>query len=78
VVFQLVGSLSQPALIAHVKQGGIRTLFDFRSEQVFFSELNLWKPYKEVILDPLYKDRAINLIRDWESLRWHQHQAEKS
>ncbi|MEI6336680.1 MAG: sulfatase-like hydrolase/transferase, partial [Methylococcaceae bacterium] len=78
VVFQLVGSLSQPALIAHVKQGGIRTLFDFRSEQVFFSELNLWKPYKEVILDPLYKDRAINLIRDWESLRWHQHLAEKS
>lgn len=77
VVFQLVGSLSQPALIAHVKQGGIRTLFDFRSEQVFFSELNSWKSYKEALLDTLYKDRVVNLIREWESLRWQQHIAEK-
>ncbi len=77
VVFQLVGSLSQPTLIAHVKQDGVRTLFDFRSEQVFFSELNAWKPYQEAILDPLYKDRVVNLIREWESLRWHQHLAEQ-
>jgi phosphoglycerol transferase MdoB-like AlkP superfamily enzyme len=77
IVFQLVGSLSQPTLIAHVKQDGVRTLFDFRSEQVFFSELNSWKPYKKVLLDPLYKDRVINLLHEWESLRWHQHLAEK-
>ena len=77
VVFQLVGSLSQPTLIAHVKQDGVRTLFDFRSEQFFFSELNSWKPYKTVLQDPLYKDRAVNLIREWESLRWHQHLAEQ-
>jgi hypothetical protein len=78
VVFQLVGSLSQPTLIAHVQQGGIRTLFDFRSEQVFFSESNSWKPYKEALLDPRYKDRIVNLIRDWESLRWRQHTEGKS
>jgi phosphoglycerol transferase MdoB-like AlkP superfamily enzyme len=78
IVFQLVGSLSQPTLIAHVKQNGVRTLFDFRSEQVYFSELNAWKPYKEAILNPLYKDRVINLIREWESLRWDQHLAEKA
>jgi membrane-anchored protein YejM (alkaline phosphatase superfamily) len=34
-VFQLVGSLAQPTLIAHVKQDGVRTLFDFRSEAFF-------------------------------------------
>jgi phosphoglycerol transferase MdoB-like AlkP superfamily enzyme len=77
VVFQFVGSLSQPTLIAHVKSNGVRTLFDLRSEQAFFSESNSWKPYREAILDPLYKDRVVNLIRDWESLRWHQHLAEK-
>jgi hypothetical protein len=78
VVFQLVGSLSQPELIAHVKQDGVRTLLDFRSEQVFFSDLNSWKPYKETLLDPLYKNRVINLIREWEALRWREHMAEKS
>jgi hypothetical protein len=78
VVFQLVGNLFEPALIAHVKKGGVRTLFDFRSEQVFFSDLNLWKPYKDALLDPLYKDRVVNLIREWEDLRWREHMAEKS
>ncbi len=76
-VFQWVGSLSQPTLIAHVKQNGVRTLFDFRSEEVFFSDLKLWKSYQEALLDPVYKDRVISLIRDWEGLRWREHSAEK-
>ncbi len=73
VVFQLVGSLNRPVLIAHVKFGGKRTLFDFRTEQVFLSELKIWKPYEEAIVDPEYKDRVEYLIRDWESLRWKAH-----
>ena len=76
-VFQFVGTLSLPALIAHVKQDGVRTLFDFRSEEFFFSDLKSWKSYKEALSDPVYKDRAINLIREWESLRWREHNAEK-
>ncbi len=77
-VFQWVGSLSLPALIAHVKQDGVRTLFDFRSEEFFFSDLRSWKSYKEALSDPVYKDRVINLIREWETLRWREHTAEKS
>ena len=76
-VFQWVGSLSQPTLIAHVQQDGIRTLFDFRSEEFFFSDLKSWKSYKEALSDPVYKDRAINLIREWEALHWREHTAEK-
>jgi arylsulfatase A-like enzyme len=76
-VFQWVGSLSQTSLIAHVKQDGVRTLFDFRSEEVFFSDLKSWKSYKEVLSDPVYKDRVINLIREWETLRWREYSAEK-
>lgn len=34
-VFQLVGSLGHPELIAHVRNGGERIVFDFRSEEVF-------------------------------------------
>jgi membrane-anchored protein YejM (alkaline phosphatase superfamily) len=76
-LFQLVGSLAQPALIAHVKQNGVRTLFDFRSEAFFFSDLKSWKSYKEALLDPVYQDRVTRLIREWEALRWREHNAEK-
>jgi len=72
-VFQLVGSLSNPALIAHVARNGVRTLFDFRSEEVFFSELKLWKSYKEALADEQYKNRTESLIREWEALRWQEH-----
>jgi len=73
-VFQFVGSLSQPTLIAHVKQDGVRTLFDFRSEEVFFSEAKSWKSYTEALAEPLYKERIVNLIREWESLRWREYE----
>jgi len=73
VVFQLVGSLNKPVLIAHVKNGGQRTLFDFRTERVFFSELKLWKSYEEAVVDAKFKYRLETLIRDWESLRWKAH-----
>ena len=76
-VFQFVGSLSQPLLIAHIKQDGVRTLFDFRSEAFFFSELKAWKSYKEALADPVYKDRVTRLIREWEALRWREHSAKK-
>ena len=71
-VFQLVGSLSHPTLIANVTAHGVRTLFDFRSEQVFFSDFKIWKSYKDAQEDPLYKNRIDDLIRDWETLRWQE------
>jgi len=77
VVFQLVGSLVQPSLIAHVHQNGVRTLFDFRSESVFFSDSNTWQPYQQAIADNVHKDRVINLLREWESLRWQEYQSAK-
>ena len=72
-VFQLVGTLSNPTLIAHVTKNGVRTLFDFRSEEVFFSELKLWKSYKEALADEHYKNRTESLIREWEALRWQEY-----
>jgi hypothetical protein len=72
-----VGSLANPTLIANVTAQGTRTLFDFRSEEVFFSELKLWKSYKEALADPLYKDRTESLIRAWEALRWQEYSANR-
>jgi len=45
-------------------------LVDLRSEQVFFSELMLWKSYHDALQDPLYKERVTRLLRHWEALRW--------
>ena len=77
-VFQLIGSLNRPVLIAHVRTGGQRTIFDFRSEMVFFSDTKEWKAYKEALKNPEYKDRVELLIREWEALRWQTHQEYKA
>jgi len=74
-VFQWVGSITQPTLIAQVAQDGIRTLFDFRTEQVFFSDLKVWMSYQQALQDSPYKERLMNLIRTWEDLHWQQYKA---
>lgn len=76
-VFQFVGTLAQPALIAQVSKNGVRTLFDFQSEAVFFSELKQWKPYQEAMADPNFKNRTESLIREWEALRWQNYNGTK-
>lgn len=72
-VFQMVGDLQDAALIAHVSSGGERTTFDFRSEQVFFSDTKQWEPYQKALDDPIYGKRVVDLIREWEDLRWQAH-----
>ncbi len=74
-VFQWVGSITQPTLIAQVAQNGARTLFDFRTEQVFFSDLKLWKSYQLALQASPYKERLTDLIRAWEDLNWQQHKS---
>lgn len=71
-VFQIVGSLSKPILCAHVAKAGVRTVFDFRSEMFYFSELNIWKTYQDSLQDAQLKTRASNLIYEWEALRWRE------
>lgn len=72
-VFQLVGDLSFPSLIGHVKYGGDRITFDFRSAQAYLSELKQWKTYQELLSDSKQKDRISYLISDWETLKWHEY-----
>lgn len=72
-VFQLVGNLSFPSLIGHVKYGGDRITFDFRSEQGYLSEDKQWKTLQELLADSKQKDRINYLISDWETLKWHEY-----
>jgi phosphoglycerol transferase MdoB-like AlkP superfamily enzyme len=72
-VFQLVGNLPFPSLIGHVKYGGDRITFDFRSEQAYLSELSKWKTLQELLADNNQKDRITRLIRQWETLKWHEY-----
>ena len=74
-VFQWVGSITQPTLIAQVAEHGVRTLFDFRTEQVFFSDLKIWKSYQQALQMSPYKERLTQLIRAWEDLHWQQYKA---
>ncbi len=76
-VFQWVGTLAQPILIAQVMNNGVRTLFDFRSEEVFFSDLKLWLAYRDAVQDSRTKARTENLLRAWEAVRWREHQAQQ-
>jgi len=78
VVFQLTGGLDSPVLIAHVKGDGQRILFDFRTEQIYVSEIDKWIPFKEAIEHSKYKGRVEHLIRDWEGLRWKSYLARKA
>jgi len=76
-VFQLVGDLNRPILIAHVQNKGVRTVFDFRTEQVYFSDLRLWMSYEKALIDPRFKKRVKNLLKEWEDLKWQAYQIQR-
>ncbi len=69
-VFQLVGSLHKPLLIGTVSYGEIRTIIDFRTRNVFFSDLKRWEDYDAALKHPTLGARTRKLINLWETARW--------
>lgn len=76
-VFQVIGGLSKPVQIAHVSFCGKRTIYDFRTNRLFFTETNKWVPYEQAISDIKYQTRVTNLIREWERLRLEKHESDQ-
>ncbi len=72
-VFQLVGSLRKPLLIGIVSYGEIRTIMDFRTRKVFFSDLKKWEDYDTALSHPTLGARTRKLISLWEAARWEDH-----
>lgn len=76
-VFQIVGGLSKPVQIAHVSFCEERTIYDFRTNSLFFSDIKKWVSFEKAMEDNTYRERATNLIREWEKLRFDQYNATK-
>ena len=74
-VLQLVGSLDNPQLIGTVSYGEIRTILDFRTRRVYFSDLDLWHEFDMAWKNPSLKPRIKILIDLWEKTRWENHLA---
>jgi len=72
-VFQFVGPLNRPVQIGFVELGEKRTIFDFRTREFFFSDRGRWFPYAAADKDPELRDRAMDLVREWERVRWEEH-----
>ncbi len=74
-VFQIIGGLSKPVQIAHVSFCEKRTIYDFRTNSLFFSDVKKWVSFEQAISDNTYRERTTNLIREWEKLRLDQYKS---
>ncbi len=74
-VFQIIGGLSNPVQIAHVSFCDKRTIYDFRTNSLFFSDVKKWVSFEQAISDNTYRERTTNLIREWEKLRLDQYKS---
>jgi hypothetical protein len=74
---QVIGSWNQPQLIGTVSYGGIRTILDHRTRQVFFSDLQRWEDFDSAWNDPELGSRTKDLIRSWEIIQWENNLARK-
>ncbi len=74
-VFQIIGGLSNPVQIAHVSFCEKRTIYDFRTNSLFFSDVKKWVSFEQAISDNTYRERTTNLIREWEKLRLDQYKS---
>ncbi len=75
--FQYIGSLSRPRMIGIVQAGEKRTILDFRTREVFFSERERWLDLATALEDAELAPRVRRLIHLWEEKRWMDHLARK-
>ena len=70
VQFQYIGSLKNPVIIDTVRYGGVRTLLDFATRKVLFSDIKIWMSVEQALEDDKLGVRVKTLIGHWERLRW--------
>ena len=69
-VFQHIGSLDAPAAIGIVEAGGVRTTFDFETEEVRFGDRGPATRYDALTPDSRARARADRLFEEWARQRW--------
>lgn len=71
-VFQYVGDLNRPALIAMVEPGQVWTSLDFQTEEVTAANGRYRAVYRKLPSTSLLRGKADRLIAMWERERWLQ------
>jgi phosphoglycerol transferase MdoB-like AlkP superfamily enzyme len=69
-VFQHIGSLEAPAAIGIVEAGGVRTTFDFETEEVRFGDGGPARRYDALRCASAGRLRADRLFTEWARQRW--------
>ena len=69
-VFQHIGSLEAPAAIGIVEAGGLRTTFDFETEEVRFGDGGPARRYDSLPCASAGRRRADKLFTEWARQRW--------
>jgi hypothetical protein len=77
-VYMLVGSLGSPRLLGTVSYGERRTVLDMHTQSVYFSDQDRWVDLDAALQDPHLGSRVRDLVLQWETLRWSNHQAKSS
>ena len=71
-VFQIVGSLDNPAAIGFVDADRKRVALNMTSREAYFDSVQRWIPVANVSAYPNEAERLKRLVNHWEALRWEQ------
>jgi hypothetical protein len=69
-VFQYIGTIDRPAVVAIVEPGGVWTTLDLETEEVSFSDTGLRARYRALAPGSPEKARADRLVGEWARQRW--------
>ena len=72
-VFQYIGSVSTPAQAGIVEKDHVQTVLDFRTREIYFSDLKRWIDVNRALHEPRLAARSERMIDTWETLNWLSH-----
>jgi glucan phosphoethanolaminetransferase (alkaline phosphatase superfamily) len=69
LVFQYIGDVEHPPEIGTVGYGEERTILDFESGKIFFSDRGRWLAESEVLADPVLCGRVGRVLAEWDKAK---------
>jgi glucan phosphoethanolaminetransferase (alkaline phosphatase superfamily) len=69
LVFQYIGDVEHPPEIGTVGYGEERTILDFESGKIFFSDRGRWFAASEVLADPVLCSRVGRVLAEWDKAK---------
>lgn len=69
LLFQYIGEVEHPPEIGTVGFGEKRTIVDFESGKMFFSDRGRWFAASEVLADPVLRSRVGRVLAEWDKAK---------